>query len=77
MRQIERDNQILLNKILAQRPRTGVRKSSTNSNDMLRASSASRISSAEINRRTQQKRIDSANNILWKKIVKISQRNTK
>lgn len=77
MRQIERENQILLNKILAQRPRSCVRKLPNTSNEMSRASSASRISSAAINRRQQQERIDFANNILRKKIVKISQRNSK
>lgn len=76
MRQIERENQILLNKILAQRPRSCARKSASTSNDTSRASSA-RVSSAAINRRQQQERIDFANNILWKKIVKISQRNPK
>lgn len=43
----------------------------------VRASSASRVSSAAINRRQQQERIDFANNILRKKIEKIALRNPK
>lgn len=77
MRQIERENQILLNKILAQRPRTSIERSASGTNNLSRASSASRISSAAINRRHQQERIDFANNILRKKIEKISNRNPK
>lgn len=77
MRQIERENQILLNKILAQRPRSSMQRSASASNGMSRASSASRISSAAINRRHQQERIDFANNILRKKIEKIANRNPK
>lgn len=76
MRQIERENQILLNKILAQRPRSSMQRS-VNASHSTRASSASHIPSAAINRRHQQERIDFANNILRKKIEKIAQRNPK
>lgn len=70
MRQIERENQILLKKILAQRPRSSSQQSTSTSN-------ASRASSAAINRRYQQERIDFANDILRKKIEKIAHRNPK
>lgn len=74
MRKIERENLILLNKILAQRPHIPA---STVKNDMQRKKSASCLSSAAINRRQQEERICIANNILRKKIEKISKRNTK
>lgn len=77
MRQIERDNQILLNKILAQRPRSSMQRSSSATNIMQRACSASHISSATINRRQQQEKIDYDNNILRKKIEKIANRHLK
>lgn len=77
MRQIERENQILLNKILTQRPQSCMRRNANTSYEVTRASSASRVSSAAINRRHQQERIDFANNILRKKIEKIAQRNPK
>lgn len=72
MRQIERENQILLKKILAQRPRSSVQQSTTSA-----TRNTSRVSSAAINRRYQQERIDFANNVLRKKIEKIAQRNPK
>lgn len=72
MRRIERENQILLNKILAQRPQSS--NIPTYSSKSLE-SSGCRISSAAINRRHQQERIDIANNILQKKIEKIWRRN--
>ncbi|XP_055323182.1 protein hemingway [Sitodiplosis mosellana] len=74
IRRIERENQILLSKILAQRPQSS--SISTNSPNSL-TSSASRISSAAINRRHQQERINIANDILRKKIEKILQRKRK
>lgn len=73
MRRIERENQILLNKILAQRPQSS--NIPTYPTNNLKAS-ACRISSAAINRRHQQERIDIANNILQKKIEKIWRRSS-
>lgn len=73
MRQIERENQILLKKILAQRPRSSLQQSTTAN----AIHNTSRVSSAAINRRSQQERIDFANNILRKKIEKIAHRNPK
>lgn len=77
MRQIERENKILLQRILAQRPQSCRQKSANTLKNTSRASSASHVSSAAINRRHQQERIDVANNILRKKIEKIAQRNSK
>lgn len=72
MRQIERENQILLKKILAQRPRSSLQQQSTST-----IRNTNRVASAAINRRSQQERIDFANNILRKKIEKIAHRNPK
>lgn len=77
MRQIERENKILLKRILAQRPQSCGQKSANALKNTSRARSASHVSSAAINRRHQQERIDVANNILRKKIEKIAQRNSK
>lgn len=73
MRQIERENQILLKKILAQRPRSSLQQQQSTS----AIRNTSRVASAAINRRYQQERIDFANNILRKKIEKIAHRNPK
>lgn len=75
MRQIERENQILLKKILAQRPRSSLQQQQQQSTSTIR--NTSRVASAAINRRCQQERIDFANNILRKKIEKIAHRNPK
>lgn len=77
MRQIERENQILLNKILAQRPHSSIQRSVSATNIVQRACCATRISSAAINRRQQQERIDYDNNILRRKIEKIANRQSK
>lgn len=104
MRQIERENRILLNKILAQRPRhSSARRQQVTADYQVtclfclfssmqfvvklkfivyycrqtRSSSASRVSSAAINRRQQQQRIDFDNNILRKKIERIARRSAK
>lgn len=68
MRQIERENQILLNKILYQR---------SNHVNMSHENNACRISSAAINRRNRQEQIDLDNNILQRKLEKIERRNKK
>lgn len=75
MRQIERENQILLKKILAQRPRSSIHQQPQQSTSRIR--NTSRVASAAINRRYQQERIDFANDILRKKIEKIAHRNPK
>lgn len=74
MRQIERENQILLKKILAQRPRSSLQQQQQSTSTIR---NTSRVASATINRRSQQERIDFANNILRKKIEKIAHRNPK
>lgn len=74
MFQIERENQILLNKILSQRPRKSNQKLMSTNIISTTASSVPRISSAAINRRHRQEQIDNDNNILRKKLEKIANR---
>lgn len=73
MRQIDRENQILLNKILCQRPMKKDLKT-TNTSEISKLC-ACRKSSAAINREHRQVKIDYDNNILRQKLEKIAKRN--